>query len=435
MPVAWGSKTNLPETYRFRIPKHVDSADFQQFTDKYMHSCVDWSAHDVDAGSMWYYYRPNRQSCQLDPEDVIDTTATVTVSPENTTGKYPEYHKVWEDNALTVVAIFGKYEDGATTSSDAGISAYNAFVDKVRNTLGEGVATEPAEVPASPGVEFPDITFRVTRPDGRLVEVVALLVDNVRTAGPAFDARYEALSGDADMIFYNGHAGLGANVRALAHKGEFKPGKYQIFFMNGCDSFAYVDGHLVETRAQLNPDDPAGTRYLDMLTNVMPSYFHKMPYGSMAIINGLLSYEQPKTYEEIFRDVDRREVIVVTGEEDNVYEPGYDPGGNGWEGIEERGAVGPGEAVHYELGELPAGSYVITTADDQELPGGDADLYVAVGRAPTTEDWDHRPYEWGTDEQVTLKLEQPATVFVMVYGYEYMETPTSAYVLTGKVAE
>jgi hypothetical protein len=435
MPVAWGSKTNLPETYQFRIPKHVDSADFETFTEKYMHSCVDWSAHDVDSGSMWYYYRPERSGCSLDPEDIVEFTATVTVSEENSTGKYPEYHKVWEDNRLTVVAIFGKYEDGATTG-DAGISAYNSFVRQIKSALGSGVVTDPADIPSGPGVDAPDITFRVERPDGRVVEVVALLVDNVRTAGPEFDARYEGLSGDADLIFYNGHAGLGANVRALARKGEFVAGKYQIFFMNGCDSFAYVDGHLVETRAQLNPDDPQGSRYMDMITNVMPSYFSRMDDGSMAIINGLLSYDAPMTYEQIFKNIDRSEVVVVTGEEDNVFEPGFDPERPiAWAGIEEAGAVAPGEALSYELGELPAGTYQFTMTEDASEPGGDADLYLAVGRPATTSDWDERPYEVGSNEQITLKLDAPATVHLMVLGYEHMSGARAAFQLAGQVAE
>ncbi len=437
MPVAWGSKTNLPQTYEFRLPLRAASADFTAFTEKYMHSCVDWGAHDVDAGSMWYYYRPNRSGCRVDEADVFRTTATVTVSPENTEGKYPEYHQIWEDDLLSVVAIFGKYEDGAQTSSDAGISAYNRFVSELSRNLGQGMSTVPETIPSSPGVAVPDIEFRVTLADARKVEVVALLVDNVRTAGAEFNDRYESLSGDADMIFYNGHAGLGANVRALAKKGKFKPGKYQIFFMNGCDSFAYVDGHLATERAKLNPDDPTGTRYMDMITNVMPSFFRSMPYASMAIINGLLSYEEPKTYDQIFTKVDKSEVIVVTGEEDNVYYPGYDPnGGSDWTGLEESGALGMGESVQYATEQLPAGSYLFTMSEDPEQPGGDVDMYVAIGRKPTLDDWDHRPYQNGSNEQVTVTLEQPATVYLMLHGYPYAypwgSSEPSAYLLTGK---
>ena len=432
MPVGWASKTNLPTSYTFTLPLHVDYDDYERFTEQYSHSCVDWGAHDVDSGSMWYYFRPNRSGCNLEEADVFKTVATVSVSPDNTEGKYPEYHKVWEDNVLDIVAIFGKYEDGAT-SGDAGISAYNTFVKEIKRELGAyEVTTDPAEIPSSPGVDVPDITFRASLPDGRSVEVVALLVDNVRTAGATFNKRYEALSGDADMIAYNGHAGLGANIRALASKGKFLAGQYQIFFMNGCDTFAYVDEQLLEAHAVLNDDDPIGTRYVDMVTNVMPSFFSSMPHASMALIEGLLSYDAPKTYDEIFKLIDKSEVVVVTGEEDNVYEPGYQPGGNGWEGLDEQGSVTKGESKHYELGELPAGTYSINLSHDPAAPGGDVDLYVSLGGAPSLETYDFRPYLNGSDEAVTVSLEQPTKVFVMVHGYEYADQETMAYLLSAK---
>lgn len=437
LPVGWGSKTNLPETYELKLPLHVDQADYQAFTDKYSHDCVDWGAHDVDTGSMWYYYRPNSSRCQLDDADVFRTTAKVTVSEQNTTGKYPEYHKVWEDNALTGVFIFGKYEDGATTSSDAGITAYNNFVREMKRRFADNrVTTTPEGVSDSPGVAEPDVTFNADLGDGKTIEIVALLVDNVRTAGTTFNQRYEALSGNADIIAYNGHAGLGSNVRALASKGKFQTGKYQIFFMNGCDTFAYIDNQLQQAHADINDDDPVGSRYLDMVNNVMPSYFHSMPHASMALMDGLLSYDAPMTYETIFKKIDKSEVVVVTGEEDNVYEPGFVPGGGGgWEGLEEKGSVAPGESMRFSLGELPAGTYIVSTTHDEAAPGGDVDLYVAAGREPTEDDFDERPYLWGSDESVTIKLDRAMTVNIMVHGYEDDSVTSSAFVLTAKAAE
>ena len=121
---------------------------------------------------------------------------------------------------------------------------------------------------------------------------------------------------------YNGHAGLGQNVRALARKGQWEKGKYQVFFMNGCDTFAYVDGSLAETRARLNGDDPTGTKYMEFVTNAMPSFFASMSAASMAMINGLSSFNQPKSYDKIFEGIDRAEVVLVTGEEDNEFRPG-----------------------------------------------------------------------------------------------------------------
>jgi hypothetical protein len=54
MPVAWGSKTNLPTAYTLTLPLDVSYSGQQSFTEKYKHDCVDYGAHDVDSGSMWY---------------------------------------------------------------------------------------------------------------------------------------------------------------------------------------------------------------------------------------------------------------------------------------------------------------------------------------------------------------------------------------------
>ncbi|MGQ0503876.1 MAG: hypothetical protein ACT4TC_01000 [Myxococcaceae bacterium] len=322
LPVAWGSKTDLPTSYELTLPRAVDYYSLQTFAQKYGGNCAEWGAHDLSPGNFWYYYRPLYPACRLTPGDVVKVTAQVSPSLENTTGKYPEYDQVWSDGVLHVVAIFGKYEDGATASGDAGIAAYNAFLRTLRETLTVyGGVSVPSSLGSAPGVSAPDVQFTAVRPDGRKIVVTALLVDNVSTATAEFYDRYESLSSDADVILYNGHAGLGQNVRALANRGKFVSGKYLIVFMNGCDTVAYVDGSLAQTRAVLNPDDPTGTKYMEIITNAMPAYFSSMPDASMALLNALMKLEAPATYEEIFAEVDRSQVVVVTGEEDNVFVP------------------------------------------------------------------------------------------------------------------
>jgi hypothetical protein len=425
LPVAWGNKNAVPASYALTLPADATQAGQERFTTSYSHSCVDTGAHDVDAGSMWYYYRPSRSGCQLAAADVVRTTATVSVSEVNTVGKYPEYDKVWEDDVLQVVAVFGKYEDGATTSSDAGISGYNRFSKAVRSELGLGVTTVPAEVPANPGVAMPDITWSVTRPDGRLVQVTALLVDNVRTAGPVFDARYGELSTRADVIVYGGHAGLGANVRALARKGHWVAGQYTIVFENGCDTYAYVDGALFDAHAAINADDPNGTRYVDLVMNAMPSFFAEMSNGTMAIMRGLLSYDDPQTFEQIMANIDSDEVVLVSGEQDNLFVPGGRMGGEGegsWSGLEHSGTVAKNQEVRFETPVLAAGSYVF------ELTGSaDADLYVRTGAAPTESSFECRPFKSGSNESCTVELGSAAAIHVMVRGW----ASSSSFELTG----
>ena len=433
MPVAWGSKTNLPTTYTFTLPRDVSYAGTEAFTEKYKGSCVETGAHEVDSGSMWYYFRPSKAGCTLADADVVRLPVKVTVSTTNTTGKYPEYHKVWEDSAFNVVAVFGKYEDGATTASDAGITAYNTFVSAIKTELkSSNLVTTPATVPSSPGVAAPDVEFRATLADGKTVQVNALLVDNVASAPATFYQRYEGLSARADFIVYNGHAGLGQNVRALAKRGKWVTGQYLMLFMNGCDTYAYVDGSLAQTRAALNPDDPTGTKYMEIITNAMPAYFASDSNATMAMIRGLLAYSAPRNYERIFKDIDSHQIVLVTGEEDNVYVPGYpNAGGSGgdagtapseWTGLTDAGTVAKAEEKRWETPQLPAGSYAFKMTGT-----GDADLYVRIGTAPTTELYDCRPYRAGSKESCVVKITTPAAVQVMVRGY----ATTSNYTLAG----
>jgi hypothetical protein len=60
LPVAWGQRDAVPATYDFRLPRDNSFAGLERFTTSYNHDCVDFGAHDVSSGNMWYYYRPER---------------------------------------------------------------------------------------------------------------------------------------------------------------------------------------------------------------------------------------------------------------------------------------------------------------------------------------------------------------------------------------
>ena len=426
MPVSWGNKTNVPATVGLTLPTDMAYAALDKFATAYGHSCVDFGAHEVDSGSMWYYFRPEKSGCTFAAPDVFKTTASVSLSPINTTGKFPEYTKVWEDNALNMVAIFGKYEDGATSASDAGVAGWNNFVAAVKTELrGATVTTVPAVIPVNPGAALTDIEFRATYPDGKTVKINALLTDNVRTAltSTAFKTRYEGLSTRADFIVYNGHAGLGANVRALARSGKWVAGQYLIMFENGCDSYAYIDGAIIDAHKLVNADDAVGTRYVDVVNNGMPAFFSSMPGATMAMFKGLMSYAAPKTYEQIFAGVDRSQVVLVTGEQDNVFVPGGGGTPTAWAGISTSAAIKKGETRKFPTPTLAAGTYSFTMTGT-----GDADLYVRIGSEPTATAYDCRPYKSGTNEACEVTLPAAAKLFVQIRGY----ATTSNFELVGK---
>jgi hypothetical protein len=426
MPVAWNRGNELPASYTFQLPGDLSREGLQRFTDAYNHDCVDYGAHDVTTSSMWYYYRPKAYRCDLDAKDVAEFDAAVSVSDMNTSGKYPEYDKIWEDDVLKVVAVFGKANEGATSPSDAGISAYNSFVQQIgRELAAYDVQTEPAAFEPSPGLDAPDITFRADLEDGQSVEVVALLVENVRTAGPSFDARYESLSGRADFIAYFGHSGLGANIRALAQKGKWLEDQYVLVFMNGCDTYTYVDQSLAEAHAAVNPNQTSDYQYIDLLMNAMPAYFRSNANNAMVVVRALLDDAEPASFEQIFTGIDSQQVVIVSGEADNTFVPGppVEEAVDAWAGLDESGEIGRGEEVHYETPGLSKGTYLFEMEGDN-----DADLYIRMGEKPTEERWDCRPFRAGTAERCEVELPADAKIHVVVRGW----ASASRYRLAGR---
>jgi hypothetical protein len=154
---------------------------------------------------------------------------------------------------------------------------------------------------------------------------IALVGARLAAEGPAFDAWYDALTPQADVILYSGHADLGENVRTLMKKGTFLPGKYVLWVENACDTFAYVDRTLADRRAALNPDDIHGTKYLDTVSTILGGYFWTGPPTAISFLDAMVTARDPtpapKTYREIFTQLDPEQITVVTGEEDNEFAP------------------------------------------------------------------------------------------------------------------
>jgi hypothetical protein len=288
------------------------------------------------------------------------------------------------------------------------------------------LTTIPATLPSNPGTALPDVELNATLPDGKQVRVVALLTDNIRLGlqQPTFRARYEALSTRADFIIYNGHAGLGTNVRALASAGKWVRGQYVVVQMNGCDTFAYIDDALFRAHRNINPDDTTGFKYIDIINNAMPAFFHDLASTSMATFRGLMSYEAPKTYEQILRNITSVQVALVTGEQDNTFTPGGGGNPTPWGGLTDSGSLGRSVEKRYDTGVVAAGTYQFSITGTN-----DADLYVRVGSAPTTSAFDCRPYKTGSVETCSVTLAQPSTIHVMVRGFS---TAVSQFSIVGK---
>ena len=319
--VSWRRDRRIPSTYTFLVPERGDYRGLQNFYERYGSDedsgkrCLDWGAHDVTQGIFWYYYRPEKRACALAGgvrDHAVEIVADLAVSDRNTEGKYPEYSKVWEDGILVATAIFGKNEHGVTSPSDAGIAAYRQMYNDLIRTYGW-----PA-LNSLPNGEEPsatnDVVELVFNTAAGPLDVHLYLVDGIRSVDREFIEQYNARTEISDFVSYSGHSGLGANIRALANMGSFVTGQYQIFLVNGCDTFAYVDNSLKDAHQAVNPDYD-GDKFFEIITNAMPSYFHSNSRSNMAVIQGLVG--QFQTYREILAGFDRAQRAAVTGEADN----------------------------------------------------------------------------------------------------------------------
>ena len=321
--VSWPRNAAVPASLQLILPAKMDSTSISAFVEKYQ-ACRDDFSHDPEVGNFWYYWRPEVGGCALrngglvgeDRLEVQRVGMSMVVSAENTQGKSPEYGKVWEDNQLVVTAMFGKAEDGATSPSDAGISSFNSMYQVLRQNFGTPIfQSVPLDANASPAPQINDVEMTFATPQGQL-NVVIMLVEGVRNMTSAQTARYNDRTKRSDLVSYSGHSGLGANIRALTRMGSFLPGQYQIFFVNGCDTFAYVENSLRDAHAAANPGF-GPSKYFDMITNSMPSYFHMNAYGNLTLIKSLLGRQL--NYRQILGQIDSSQMPVVTGEEDNLW--------------------------------------------------------------------------------------------------------------------
>lgn len=321
LPVIWPKDGNaVPATYDLPLPKDVTKLD--AFNRKYDGKCGN---NEYGQDTFWHDYNPKAEGCTIDDADVTRSKATVKPFAGETTGKFPEYDQMWKDDELDVVAVFGLISNSVDTDSDPGVAEYNRFVSGSKGLL-TGATTKTNTKTASV-LRDTTITGKVSM-GGRqkTVKIDVLLVHEVKSVGADFDTRYDPISEKADLIMYNGHAGLGKNVNALARKGKVTAGKYQLVLLNGCQTFAYIDTTMNDRRIEANgaTNDPKGTRYMDVVANALPGYTNNLTDMSMTILRASTKLDAPsvpKTFNDLMREMPEIHLVAVFGEEDNKFRP------------------------------------------------------------------------------------------------------------------
>lgn len=314
LAVVWPKGSARPESYALALPK--DTTALAAFNAKYDGTC---GRNEYGQETFWHDFDPTASGCRLDDADVHRATAAVRLHPQTTQGMYPEYDRVWADGSLDVVAVFGIIS--SNTPDDEGARTRDKLIAEVSGSLQNA---QRVDAPETFGV-IKDTTVTGTIDVGgqaRKVSLTALLVSEAANAGSAFERRYADATAKADFIVYEGHSGLGKNINALARNTGAQPGKYQLMYLYGCQTLAYLEPAMHEKRIALNGADvdPEGTKFLDVIATALPAYGDG-GRSTIALYRTLLDTRAPKTFSEIMTGISPLHLVTVFGEHDNTFRP------------------------------------------------------------------------------------------------------------------
>lgn len=308
LPVLWPAHRDPPTSYKIVVPLKVDQASLDAFNAKYDGQC---GKNEYGQETFWHDFEPTAEGCALG-DDTFQASAEVTPSVGVIVDKYPEYDRIYADGVIKMVSVVG-LDGWADQPTDYGTRVFERLVSDVK-TLSHGTET------AGDKTDFihRDVTIKGTV-SGKKLEHRIFLISQAESHTPEFDERYAAATADADVVTYDGHSGLGKNIRAVTSVASVKPGQYQVWFLDGCNSLGYLDDNFTARRRDANGGQD--TKFVDIIGNALPSMWPGGESTSFKLIRALANLAQPKNYGEILTEFPTDQVPAVVGDEDNTFTP------------------------------------------------------------------------------------------------------------------
>ena len=318
------------------FPRNMDLSARQALLTRYagcfnqdqMHAAM--SQHSAwEAMIMFYYYVGENEKCPLaGSADWEPVTPSTQLSPRQMTEQhYPEIDRIWQDGRFVATLIFTPTEDYKDT--DEGMYGYAKMVQLLTSQYGTPLEGEvPAalmgEIGSARPTRQPTITLTYKLNDGRMLVFHLMAWQTHWQNNATLKQTFGDLSRESDFISYNGHADYGNNVKLMEEWSLVEKGHYQVFYLDGCSTFAYISKEMSNKVQQVNPSE-APSKNLDIIGNISPSYFAKMPEQNFYLIDGMIRGNE--SYSAMFAKIEAAtgqnysSNIVVIGEEDNTYKP------------------------------------------------------------------------------------------------------------------
>ena len=299
-------------------------------------NCTD-TAH-ADAESYWYYWDPARPGCdQREGVHYQIIRPQLSKKTVQTVRTYPEYANMTKDGVMSMTFGFGYIEDPPNpqpmTDSDYGMGQLRSFISMVRKEVARNNAKESAILEKEYlGARQPSRVIGTRfefEKNGVKVKI------NIVASGSIdqMELFTQSFAHDRDDFFgWFGHSRVGNGFdafqvqRMLRNNSDYysiSP-NYQLIYWAGCNSYSYYTKPFFDFKANLQNNDPSGTKALDIISNGLPSYFSLNASNAYVLVRALTNFDRPVSYQEI---VNRLEIqsnqmgiyvlVNVLGDEDN----------------------------------------------------------------------------------------------------------------------
>lgn len=266
-------------------------------------TCGESGGHiELSQSSYWYLWDPDMPGCKAKLQDMQITVSKLT--PKNPPS-YPEYDKLWADNKLDVVVLFGKLDDGGDIKKDWNWAAADrfarwletaSFVEQTDAPMGRRFAKTIGDKTETVDIYYPDLFEDVT--------------------DTAHMANWQEAQSEHEVVVYLGHSVLGTGS---VYDDVDYPDFYQIQFIGGCLGWEYYVQPVLEGKA--------GWEKVDAVASIVPNLYTEMNPATGEFLAKLFwgfEHDGNASWQEIMAGINNRlghAHFGVSGARGNCFSP------------------------------------------------------------------------------------------------------------------
>tara|TARA_R110000868_G_scaffold143075_13_gene360802 strand:- start:8631 stop:9992 length:1362 start_codon:yes stop_codon:yes gene_type:complete len=322
------SKARIP----LRLPLSIERTYELGIVDG-VNRCTD--EHYNSLGDFFYFWDIDKSGCPLkgNNREIVRVDGELTVI-DNTKKTYPEYDKLYQKPVLDIRLLMGYIGDHISLNevdyNDDGYLSFKGTVDELQS-LGFKIVERKTKFRLSAndhelkGTNYLYVLEKEVRNNlgqTQIVRVTAFLGDtDINSKDLTFHKVLIPAYQEADLLVYDGHSGLGANL-SFDYLPEFTfdtTGKYQLFFINGCSSYPYYNGQFFRNKE-------GGSKNIDIITSGLSTYTSTSVSNTMAFLAPFVSgrtwsYQTLLRHMEVSNGDAGTYLTGVNGDEDNLFQP------------------------------------------------------------------------------------------------------------------